>query len=280
MNPDPSLASRILDWCWAVVWNWKGLLAGLSLAYGFILPLFLPRLLQLSPDRRPHWLDKILRPELHRRGLIVLCFLLISAFQVYDEVSTKLRHVSSELPDFNKVTTWSVSFEAFITSESISSDLKATAFVLLHRCRFTNLSSIQARILDIKLTVPTNVPEIPVVTLDTESMPFQEYRKSFTDKGFAVDESAGGRMSALIKTPIYLEPNQSTEGIVEFDVYDENVKRQMLVHAEHTRTWLQYEFATITVTDRRSEMSKTIKINQAYHATTGAITKIEHDLSE
>jgi uncharacterized protein (DUF433 family) len=33
---DPSLVARIWDWFWAVVSNWKGLVAGLSLAIAFM----------------------------------------------------------------------------------------------------------------------------------------------------------------------------------------------------------------------------------------------------
>ena len=72
MKPDPSLVARIWDWFWAVVWNWKGLVAGLSLASGFIL--------QLLPERGRHRLDQILRREFRRRGLIVLCLLLLLIF--------------------------------------------------------------------------------------------------------------------------------------------------------------------------------------------------------
>jgi hypothetical protein len=210
MNPDPSLVARIWEWFWAVVWNWKGLVAGLSLATGFFPKLLSERarqwlvqllpekarqwLVQLLPEKARQWLCQTLGPDFRRRGLVMLCllFLLMSFFQVYDDVSARLRHISAELPDFNKVTTWSVSFQTFIASEALSSDIRPTSFVLLHRCRFTNLSNTLTRILDIKIILPTNDPEIPTVTLDTQNMSFLEYRRSFTDKGLAVDESAGG----------------------------------------------------------------------------------------
>jgi hypothetical protein len=268
MTPDPSLVARIWDWFWAVGGNWYGLVGVLSLATGFSLN-------QLFPGGR--------RQRLRRGASIVLCLLglLISCFQVYDDVSTRLRRVSSELPDFNKVTTWSVSFQTLYVSEALSSDIRATSFILLHKCRFVNLSNTRTRALDIKIIVPTNDPEIPVVTLDTENMLYQEYRKSFTDKGLAVDASAGPRGEALLETPINLEPNRSLEGTIGFDIYDENVKRKRLSAAQQTRSLFRWDLATVTVTDHLSEMTKTIRINQYYNAATESITRIgEHNLPE
>ena len=125
----------------------------------------------------------------------------VSLFQTYDDVSTKLRHVSSQLPDFDKVTTWSVSFETVgLYTGMISPDNKSPFFVAFHRCRFVNLATNRKRILDIKIEIPTNDPEIPVVILDTETMQFQAYRKTLTDKRFKVDESALGRKESLLET--------------------------------------------------------------------------------
>jgi triacylglycerol esterase/lipase EstA (alpha/beta hydrolase family) len=191
---------------------------------------------------------------------------------------TPLRHVSSE-PDFNKVTTWSVSFQIFVVTQEYSSDVRETAFVFLRQCIFRNLSSTQARLLDIKLEIPTNDPDIPVVTAGTDNA-FQEYRKRAIDEGWA-DENALGRKEALLKTPIELEPNRVIEGTVEFDIRDEKIKRKMWSASEQHTPWLRLELATISVTDLRSNMSKTIKINEAYNAVTGSVKRIgERDLPE
>src|SRR5260370_30190305 len=114
-------------------------------------------------------------------------------FPTYDDVSTRLRHAASQLPDFEKVTTWSVSFEAVgLFGGAIPLDNTSPFYLAFHRCRFVNLSATQKRILDLKIEIPTDDPKIPVLVLDTESMSFQEYRKMLTDKGIGVDESALG----------------------------------------------------------------------------------------
>jgi hypothetical protein len=276
MESDPSLVARILEFFSAVVWNWKGLVAGVSLASGFVLQ-------QLLPETCRQRIDKILPPGARRGVLIGVCLLLlgVSFFQVYDDVSTRLRHLSSQSPDFEKVTTWGVSFEVVgIYSGMLSLDNKFPFFLAFHRCRFVNLSATQKRILDIKVEIPTDDPNIPVVTLDTESMSFQEYRKSLTDRGVEVGESALGRKESLLQTPIDLGPAQLIQGTIEFDIHDDNVKQKMLnVHAEQQFSWLRLGEATVSVTDQRSDTTKTIKIGNAYNAVTGVITRIgEHYL--
>jgi hypothetical protein len=84
-------------------------------------------------------------------------------------------------------------------------------------------------------------------------------------------------MTALIETPINLVPNRSIEGTLEFDIYDDNVKRKRMIAAQQTKSWFRFDLATVTVTDHLSEMTRTIKINQIYNAATGSITRIgEH----
>jgi hypothetical protein len=275
MESDPSLVARISEWFWAVFWNWKGLVAGLSLASGFA-----P---QLLPDRVREWLDKKLRPAHRRRVFIVLCvfFLLISFFQAYDDVFTRLRHAVSQLPDFEKVTTWSVSFEAVgLVGGAFSSDNSFPFYLAFHRCRFVNLSATRKRILDLKIELPTDDPQIPLIVLDTESMSFQEYRKMLTDKGLGVDESALGRKESLLKTPIALEPGQLVQGTVEFDIHDDKVKQKMRnAPPGQELLWLRLGDATLSVTDQLSDMTRSIKLGQAYNAVTGAVTKVgEHYL--
>jgi hypothetical protein len=269
LEADSSLVARIGEWFWAVVWNWKGLVAGLSLASGFFT--------QLLPESTRKWLDAKLSPERRRRLLILLSvvFLFISCFEVYDNVSRELRHVSSELPDFENVATWSVSFEAVaLLSASSPSDGTLPFYLALHRCRFTNLSVSQKRILDLELRIPTSDPTREVLLLKTENMPFQEYRKLLTDKGIQVDEGALGRSQSLLKTPIYLEPGQLIEGTVEFDIHDDYVKQKM---RDASFSWLRLEDATVSLTDQRTGMTKSIKLNHAYNAVNGSTKKVgEH----
>jgi hypothetical protein len=86
---EPSLLARITDFASVVLWNWKGLLAGLFLVTGPVL--------QLLPSRAREWIDNKLPPEPRRRILIGLClaFLLVSFFQAYDDVSTRLRNTQA-----------------------------------------------------------------------------------------------------------------------------------------------------------------------------------------
>src|SRR5260370_25170981 len=185
MESDPSLVARIAEWFWAVVWNWKSLVAGLSLASGFTV--------QLWPGRVREWIDKKLRPDLRRLVLIALCvfLLLISFFQAYDDVSTRLRHAASQLPDFEKVTTWSVSFEAVgLFGGAIPLDNTFPFYLAFHRCRFVNLSATQKRILDLKIEIPTDDPKIRVLVLDTERMSFQDDRESLTHTALASSDTA------------------------------------------------------------------------------------------
>jgi hypothetical protein len=275
LEADPSLVARIGEWFWAVVWNWKGLVAGLSLASGFT-----P---QLLPERGREWLDRKLRPESRQRVLIgvCICFLIISIFQVYDDASAKLRHVSSQLPDFDKVTTWSVSFEMIgLYNGMVSPDNTFPSFVAFQRCRFVNLAATRKRILDVKIEIPTNDPEIPVVTLDSESMQFQEYRKSLMDKGVAVDEGALGRKQSLLETPIQLEPGQLVQGTIEFDIHDGKVKQKILsLPPTHYFTWWRVADAIVSVKEQLSDMTRTAKLGYSYNAITGKTEKVsEHYL--
>jgi hypothetical protein len=234
MEPDPPLVARIGEYLWMVARTWQSLLAVLSFAIGFPPRLFPPgaRLwldAHLPPWARS-WLDKIVSPERRRPVLIGLSLLLflLSSFQVYDDVSTTLRHVSAQLPDFEKAKTWSVSFEvAGVVSGGHSEDVNYPFFLLIHGCKFANMSVTQKRILDLKVVIRTNDPQLPEVTLDTENMPFAQYRKEFTDKGMAVDESVAGRKEALLQTPIVLEPNGFIEGTIEVDILDRNVKEKV-----------------------------------------------------
>jgi len=103
MVAEPSLFARIFEWLSAVLLNWRGLLAVVSLLIGFI-----PRILN---ERERESLDNKLKQLKHwpRRVLIgvCVCSLAVSTFLTYDDVSTRLRRISSQ-PDFEKVTTWSV----------------------------------------------------------------------------------------------------------------------------------------------------------------------------
>ena len=277
MEPDPSLLARIAECFSKVVVNWKGLVAGLSLAIGFLPQLFPPKTrpwldTHLPPCAR-QWLDRISSPEPRRRVLIRLCLLLllVSFFQVYDDVSTTLRHVSFQLPDFEKAKTWSVSFEiAGVVSGGYSEYVNYPFFLLIHGCKFSNMSVTQKRILDLKVVIRTNDPQLPEVTLDTENMPFAQYRKEFADKGMAVDERVAGRKEALLQTPIVLEPNGFIEETIEVDILDRNVKQK--VREQNLNWWIHAANAEVSVTDQRSNMTRTIKVGRAYNAATGAIT--------
>jgi hypothetical protein len=197
MKPDPSLVDCIWDWFWAVVWNWKGLVAGLSLASGF--------LLQLLPERGRQCLDNIVKLEFRRRGLIGLCllFLLASFFQVYDDVSTRLKRVSSELPGFENVTTWSVSFKiggSLVSTGRGASDTPDRVSGLME-CRFYNLSTTQRHIINLTLEIPTKDPKIPILTLRTQTLDF-----FFKPK----------HVDGIRDFPIILDSSYPIEGRVEF----------------------------------------------------------------
>jgi hypothetical protein len=182
---------------------------------------------------------------------------------------------------FENVMTWTVSFEMVgLVHAMISPDNKSPSFIAFHRSRFVNLSATQKRILDVKIEIPTDDPKIPIVILDTEGMSFQEYRKSLTDKGIAVDESALGRKESLLQTPIELEPAQLIQGTIEFDIHDENVIQKMRdAPPVQELSWLRLGDSIVTVTDQLSDMKRTINVGQAYDAATGSITKVgEHYL--
>jgi hypothetical protein len=85
LESEPPLIARIWEFVWAVLWNWRSLVAFLSLASGFA-----PKLLPLNARK---WLDNHVRPELSRWVLIVisLVFLFIAVFQAYDDISVRLR---------------------------------------------------------------------------------------------------------------------------------------------------------------------------------------------
>jgi hypothetical protein len=94
MESDPSLLARIMAFALAVVWNWKGGVAVLFLIAGPVLQLFRPD----GNIRRA--LDKTLPLEpTRRRILITLCFmfLFVSLFQVYDDVTLRLRAAQHDL---------------------------------------------------------------------------------------------------------------------------------------------------------------------------------------
>jgi hypothetical protein len=94
MESDPSLLARIMALALAVVWNWKDGVAVLFLVAGPVLQLFRPD----GNIRRT--LDKTLPLEpTRRRILIFLCFifLFVSLFQVYDDVTLRLRAAQHDL---------------------------------------------------------------------------------------------------------------------------------------------------------------------------------------
>jgi hypothetical protein len=88
---DSPLISRVVDYTFVLLLNWKGLVAGLCLVV-----LTLPQLLKQS------WrsaLDRHIPPERRRRILIVgvIASLFVGSFQAYDDLSTKNRLLAEEL---------------------------------------------------------------------------------------------------------------------------------------------------------------------------------------
>jgi hypothetical protein len=251
MTPDPSLAIRGWDWFWAVVGNWKGLAAVLSLVSGFA-----P---QLLPEKARQWLDEKLPPERRRRRVLIplcLLFLLYSCFQVYDDVSTRLRRISSQLPDFENVNTWSVSFKiggSLVSTGRGASDDRERVIGLLE-CRFYNLSITQRRMIDLTLVIPTKDPEQPILTLNAQL--------DFFFKPKHVD--------GIIDLPIILEPNSKNEGRVEFSLSSE---LQAKINRDDGFDWLKYLEAFVYVDEHRSGKTVKVMVGESYDAATGTTTR-------
>src|SRR5271168_628117 len=88
---DPSLAARIWDYFWVLLFNWKG-----AVATACLLVLSIPQL--LPPDRRAK-LDELISSERRRKILVFLAFasLFIASFEAYDDIGTKNRALSEQL---------------------------------------------------------------------------------------------------------------------------------------------------------------------------------------
>jgi hypothetical protein len=176
--------------------------------------------------------------------------------------------------NFELVSSWSVSFQfPGGYSGSISDSLREPFYIALHHAEFSNLSTTQGRVLDIKVSIPTRDSTIQTLALSTTTE-FQSYRRSLTNKGIIVDEEALGRSNALLKNPIKLGPQQFLEGTVEFDIDDRDVKQKFVQQPEgNPFEWLNMSDATIYVTDRRSGITRQIKFGQRYDAITGTTSK-------
>jgi hypothetical protein len=181
------------------------------------------------------------------------------------------------LAEFEKITGWSVSFTVpglFTWSPGRPGDASFPSFVLAHRCQFTNISTSVRRIIDLKIVIPTNDPEMSTVTLDTHATDFQSYKNSLERAGIDMTASAVGRRNTLLNNPIVLEPSSFVEGAVEFEPGLDLVKK---IREEPMVTkWLRLENGVVYATEQVSGRTiGPIKIGQKYDARTGITVKYD-----
>jgi hypothetical protein len=192
-------------------------------------------------------------------GVLAILIALVLIAAVY--VGTQARAggtAGSELPDFESVTTWSVSFKigGLLAGGHFYVDPNDRTYAIgLPECRFYNLSNTQRRMIDITLIIPTKDPEIPSITLSTATLDFL-YKPPHRD--------------GLIDLPIILEPSAKVEGRIDFGVGND-IREKFQKYGGIG--WLRYSDATIYVKEHRS--GKTIKVNigESYNAASGTITR-------
>jgi hypothetical protein len=192
-------------------------------------------------------------------GVLAVLITLVLVAAAYVGVQARAgATASSQLPDFENVATWSVSFKigGLLAGGHFYVDPNDPTYAIgLPECRFYNLSTTQRRMIDITLVIPTKDSEMPSITLSTETLDFQ-YKPSHRD--------------GLIDLPIILEPSSKIEGRIDFNV-DGDVKDKMLKYGR--LSWLRYSEATIYVKEHRSGKTITVKLGQSYDAVSGTITR-------
>jgi hypothetical protein len=177
--------------------------------------------------------------------------------------------------NFDSAASWSVTFQfSGVYSAMIPGSLGEPFYMALHGAEFSNLSTTQRRILDVKINVPTTDSEVKTLVLNTATAEFQSYRKRLIDSGISVDAEAMGRRNAILKNPIILDPSQFLEGTVELDIEDREISEKFIKKTNDSPLgWLKMQDAMICVTDRRSDITKCIKLGKRYDALSDTILK-------
>jgi hypothetical protein len=174
------------------------------------------------------------------------------------------KHGSSK-KDFDDIDTWSVSFTmGGITSARGPGDAHTTAYLMIHRCNFANLSTTQRRVLDFKLELATKKDDHPDVVLNTAFMRVQPVQWSANDLG---------RLNGTLPNPLVLEPGAFVEGIVEFGMSPEEYEKYHEIIDHHLLD--MYENSAVYVIDRRSGLTQKSKLAEHYDASTGAVWRAD-----
>jgi hypothetical protein len=149
--------------------------------------------------------------------------------------------------DFEDVASWSVSFR--IDGVWLAEDHHLT----LERCWFSNLSTSQRRIIDVKIVIPTRNYLYSSVVLDTEI------------RYYGIDNSRR-KEGMVFGKPIILEPSSFDEGRIEFDI-DEKLSNKISEAPLRMTDWLLMDQATVYVKEHRS--GETINVAMAYARASG-----------
>src|SRR6266446_9139121 len=84
------------------------------------------------------------------------------------DIGTAKQYMMSEFDDIKNFGV-SFSISGSMTTSLFSDNLAYGGYITLLSCRFTNLSTIQPRILDIRMEIPTTDPDIPMIKLSTRN---------------------------------------------------------------------------------------------------------------
>lgn len=160
-------------------------------------------------------------------------------------------------PDFDDVDEWSVSADLgnVMCVQRGPKDL----YVFKQGCRFANLSSSQAREIDVEMRVPTTHSGLPIWTLSTTNTFRFPYHEALGAKG--IENAADHRFMRWLKVPIRIEPNGVVEGQIEFEIHHSKALEGLQIY-EH----VDFSAGEITLIDRRTGMRRTFRSDRCYDA--------------
>jgi hypothetical protein len=199
----------------------------------------------IDDSAAPDIIKRMLRHGFLLTLAIIVMGFLYASFKIYTD-------------DFEKVTTWSVSFKigGLLAGGHFYFDTNDPTYAIgLPECRFYNLSTTQRRAIDLTLVIPTKDPEMPTITLRTETLDFL-YKPPHRE--------------GLIDQPIILDPSAKLEGRIDFDV-DNEVREKVMKYGGIG--WLKYAEIVVYVKEHRSGKTIKVMIGESYDAASGTITR-------
>lgn len=151
-----------------------------------------------------------------------------------------------QIPDFDDVGAWSISVDLGHMASS-HEGTKMTRYIR-DMCRFVNLSTTQARIVEVTVTIPyLDRKKTPVTLSATRRLPIDDVR---------IGPVLPARFDPFLSFPIRIEPNAVVEGRIEFEIQEGGVDSDDL----------DLFCAHATIKESRSHKSQKLRDGEVYDA--------------